>query len=99
MKGTVMLQLSRPADQSILIAKIGLDIAKIFVYARFGAGEQSLTRCDSISVAGKVRRPRWFPDGDAIPEQDRLGDSVITGKVIRFPTLHARQVFTCLVMA
>ena len=42
-----MLQLSRPADQSILIAKIGLDIAKILVYARFRAGGQSLTRCVS----------------------------------------------------
>jgi hypothetical protein len=42
-----MFQLSRPADQSILIAKIGLDIAKILVYARFGAGRQRLTRCVS----------------------------------------------------
>ncbi len=42
-----MLQLSRPADESILIEKIGLDIAKILVYARFGVGGQSLTRCVS----------------------------------------------------
>ena len=39
MKATVMLQLSRPADQSILIAKIGLDIAKIL--------GKRLTRCVS----------------------------------------------------
>ena len=31
-----------------------------------------------ISVAGKVRRPRWFPNGDAVPEQNQLGGTVNT---------------------
>ena len=38
-----------------------------------------------ISVAGKVRTPRRFPDGDAIPEQNKLGGTVIPGKGHRGP--------------
>jgi hypothetical protein len=33
-----------------------------------------------ISVDTMVRRPRWFPDGDAIPKQNKLGGTVIPGK-------------------
>jgi hypothetical protein len=36
-----------------------------------------------ISVAEKLRRPRGFPNRDAIPEQNKLGGTVIPGKCHR----------------
>ena len=42
-----------------------------------------------ISVAGKVFRPRWFPDGEAIPEQNQLGGTVIPGKGHRDPFMQS----------
>jgi hypothetical protein len=33
-----------------------------------------------IPVTRRARGPRWFPNGDAIPKQNQLGGTVVSGK-------------------